>query len=104
MTNHVTFSDQDVSAKFPANKICNQKYNIITFLPKVCQLLPFRVAGGYVCVHITLPSSLQVFYEQFKFFINLYFLVVALTQFIPQLRIGYLYTYWAPLVSWGGQG
>lgn len=41
---------------------------------------------------------LKVFYEQFKFFINLYFLAVALTQFIPELRIGYLYTYWAPLV------
>jgi len=40
-----------------------------------------------------------VLYEQFKFFINLYFLVVALTQLIPALRIGYLYTYWAPLVS-----
>ncbi|XP_064393345.1 probable phospholipid-transporting ATPase IIB isoform X2 [Halichondria panicea] len=39
----------------------------------------------------------KILYEQFKFFLNLYFLVVALTQFIPQLRIGYLYTYWAPL-------
>ena len=28
----------------------------------------------------------------------LYFLVIALTQFIPVLRIGYLYTYWGPLV------
>ena len=24
---------------------------------------------------------------------------MALSQFIPQLRVGYLYTYWAPLVS-----
>jgi len=29
-----------------------------------------------------------VFYEQFKFFFNLYFLLVALSQFIPALKIG----------------
>lgn len=28
----------------------------------------------------------------------MYFLVVATSQFIPELRIGYLYTYWGPLV------
>ena len=41
----------------------NQKYNAFTFLP-------------------------IVFYEQFKFFFNLYFLLVALSQFIPALKIG----------------
>lgn len=40
----------------------------------------------------------QVLYQQFKFFLNLYFLVVACSQFVPSLKIGYLYTYWAPLV------
>ena len=49
----------------------------------------------YICMYV----CTQVLYEQFKFFINLYFLVIALTQLIPALRIGYLYTYWAPLVS-----
>ena len=44
-------------------------------------------------------SRFQVLFQQFKFFLNLYFLVIAFTQFIPQLRIGYLYTYWGPLVS-----
>jgi phospholipid-translocating ATPase len=34
----------------------------------------------------------MVFYEQFKFFFNLYFLLVALSQFIPALKIG-----WFPL-------
>ena len=29
----------------------------------------------------------------------MYFLVVAMSQFINELRIGYLYTYWGPLVS-----
>ena len=28
------------------------------------------------------------FYEQFKFFFNLYFLLVALSQFVPALKIG----------------
>lgn len=42
---------------------------------------------------------IQVLYDQFKFFLNLYFLVMACSQFIPALKIGYLYTYWGPLVS-----
>ncbi|CAH1710643.1 unnamed protein product [Chironomus riparius] len=54
------------------NEIRNQKYNIITFLP-------------------------LVLFEQFRFFLNLYFLVMALSQFIPSVKIGYLYTYWGPL-------
>lgn len=58
--------------QFPANTIRNQKYNIITFLP-------------------------LVLYQQFKFFLNLYFLIMAMSQFVPDIRIGYLYTYWGPL-------
>ncbi|XP_017310328.1 probable phospholipid-transporting ATPase IIB [Ictalurus punctatus] len=58
--------------KYPKNAIKNQKYNILTFVP-------------------------GVLYQQFKFFLNLYFLVVACSQFVPSLKIGYLYTYWAPL-------
>ena len=27
----------------------------------------------------------------------MFFLIMALSQFIPQLQIGYLYTYWGPL-------
>lgn len=46
-------------------------------------------------LHLCSP---QVLYQQFKFFLNLYFLVVACSQFVPSLKIGYLYTYWAPLV------
>jgi phospholipid-translocating ATPase len=57
---------------YPKNVICNQKYNIITFIP-------------------------LVLFRQFNFFLNLYFLIMALTQFIPSLRIAPLYTYWAPL-------
>ncbi|KAG6877633.1 hypothetical protein C0993_005454 [Termitomyces sp. T159_Od127] len=59
-------------SRFPANIVRNQKYNAFTFLP-------------------------IVFYEQFKFFFNLYFLLVALSQFVPALKIGYIVTYIAPL-------
>lgn len=58
---------------YPSNAISNAKYNALSFIP------------------VTL-------FEQFKFFFNLYFLLVALSQFIPSLRIGFLSTYIAPLV------
>lgn len=59
--------------KYPSNCIMNNKYNVVTFFP-------------------------IILYEQFKFFFNLYFLLVALSQAIPQLRIGYLSSYVVPLV------
>ncbi|SCU81654.1 LANO_0B03796g1_1 [Lachancea nothofagi CBS 11611] len=58
--------------KYVPNAISNAKYNPVTFIP-------------------------IILYEQFKFFFNLYFLVVALSQAIPQLRIGYLSSYIVPL-------
>ncbi|THH33355.1 hypothetical protein EUX98_g813 [Antrodiella citrinella] len=63
---------EKVQKKFPPNIVRNQKYNVVTFLP-------------------------IVFYEQFKYFFNLYFLLVALSQFIPALKIGLIATYIAPL-------
>lgn len=54
-----------LQSKFAPNIVRNQKYNVFTFLP-------------------------IVFYEQFKFFFNLYFLLVALSQFVPALRTGAL--------------
>ncbi|KAI5966540.1 NEO1 [Candida pseudojiufengensis] len=57
---------------YPSNSISNAKYNPITFIP-------------------------LILYEQFKFFFNLYFLIVALSQIVPQLRIGYLSSYIVPL-------
>lgn len=59
--------------RYPSNSIMNNKYNAVTFIP-------------------------IILYEQFKFFFNLYFLLVALSQAIPQLRIGYLSSYVVPLV------
>ncbi|KAF5335007.1 hypothetical protein D9611_010004 [Ephemerocybe angulata] len=61
-----------LQSRYPPNTVRNQKYNVFTFLP-------------------------VVFYEQFKFFFNLYFLLVALSQFIPALKIGFIVTYVAPL-------
>ncbi|WFC97233.1 P-type phospholipid transporter [Malassezia brasiliensis] len=58
--------------RFAPNVVRNQKYSVVTFLP---------------CV----------LYEQFKFFFNLYFLLVALSQFVPALKIGFLATYIVPL-------
>ncbi|CAF1330163.1 unnamed protein product [Adineta steineri] len=58
---------------YPENVIRNQKYNFITFIP-------------------------MVLFEQFRVFLNLYFLVMACTQFYPVFRVGPLYTYWAPLI------
>ncbi|KAK7684500.1 hypothetical protein QCA50_012447 [Cerrena zonata] len=63
---------EKLQKRYPPNIVRNQKYNAFTFLP-------------------------IVFYEQFKFFFNLYFLLVALSQFIPALKIGFIATYIAPL-------
>ncbi|KAJ4302142.1 putative aminophospholipid-translocase [Collariella sp. IMI 366227] len=60
------------STRFPPNSVSNAKYTAWNFLP------------------ITL-------YNEFSFFFNMYFLLVALSQAIPALRIGYLSTYIAPL-------
>ncbi|XP_048481899.1 probable phospholipid-transporting ATPase IIB [Plutella xylostella] len=72
LCSRVIYLGQLPDEEYPPNHICNQKYSLITFLP-------------------------LVLYEQFRFFLNLYFLVMALSQFIPSVRIGYLYTYWGPL-------
>uniref|UniRef100_A0A8C7VPB6 Phospholipid-transporting ATPase n=1 Tax=Oncorhynchus mykiss TaxID=8022 RepID=A0A8C7VPB6_ONCMY len=58
--------------RYPRNVINNQKYNFFTFLP-------------------------GVLFNQFKYFFNLYFLLLACSQFVNELRLGALYTYWVPL-------
>ncbi len=58
--------DRDANSsttKYPANVVRNQKYTLWNFL-------------------------FVVLYEQFRYFFNLYFLVVALSQFIPPLQVG----------------
>ena len=61
----------DFSA-YPSNEINNCRYNLVTFFPKA--LL-----------------------EQFKLFFNIYFLAVAVSQFIPVLKVGFIFIYFAPL-------
>jgi len=51
-----------------------------------------------IFIRILIEIYFQVLYQQFKFFLNLYFLIMAMSQFVPELRLGYLYTYWGPLV------
>ena len=58
---------------YPTNCMNNQKYNLFSFLPKVL-------------------------YNEFKMFFNMFFLVIALSQFIPFLKVGLLVTYIAPLI------
>jgi len=57
---------------FPSNTLNNQKYNIITFIP-------------------------VVLFNQFKQFYNLFFLMICISQMIPDLRIGFIATYITPL-------
>ncbi|KAI5803993.1 P-type ATPase-like protein [Peziza echinospora] len=61
------------ASKYPSNIVSNHKFTPFTFLP------------------LTL-------YHEFSFFFNLYFLLVALSQIIPPLRIGYLSSYIVPLI------
>ncbi|KAG0648538.1 putative phospholipid-transporting ATPase NEO1 [Hyphodiscus hymeniophilus] len=61
------------SARFPPNAVSNAKYTPWSFLPRTL-------------------------YNEFSFFFNMYFLLVALSQVVPALRIGYLSTYIVPLV------
>lgn len=70
-TRHVTVG-QKQTARFPTNAISNAKYTPWSFLPRTL-------------------------FNEFKFFFNMYFLLVAMSQIIPALRIGYLSTYVAPL-------
>lgn len=60
-------------SKYPANIVSNAKYTPWSFLP-------------------------MTLYNEFRFFLNIYFLLVALSQIIPYLRIGYMSTYILPLV------
>ncbi|KAJ3238859.1 putative aminophospholipid-translocase [Chytriomyces hyalinus] len=69
----VSLRMQSATTIYPPNVVRNQKYTMLSFVP-------------------------VVLYHQFKFFFNLYFLLVALSQLIPALKIGLLFSYVAPLV------
>lgn len=58
--------------RFPDNAVRNSKYNALTFFPRAL-------------------------YEEFRMFYNIFFLLIAISQLIPALRVGYLVTYIGPL-------
>ena len=60
--------------RYPANVVSNAKYTAWSFLPKTL-------------------------YNEFSYFLNMYFLLVALSQILPFLRIGYMATYIVPLAT-----
>ena len=64
---------QPTKQRHPHNAAANTKYSLVFFVPKV--LL-----------------------EQFRYFFNIYFLLVALSQYCPPFEIGLRFTYIAPLV------
>ncbi|KIV85189.1 hypothetical protein PV11_00916 [Exophiala sideris] len=63
---------QGQKKRYPTNVVSNAKYTAWSFLPRTL-------------------------YNEFSFFLNVYFLLVALSQVIPYLRIGYMSTYIVPL-------
>ncbi|CUV04596.1 unnamed protein product [Cryptosporidium hominis] len=69
----IHLSGRTLPSKFVPNVVCNQKYSLITFIPKVL-------------------------FDQFSNFFNFFYLIVALLQLIPELRTGPLFTYIAPLL------
>lgn len=71
-SNRTVAVGQVQASKFPPNAVSNAKYTPWSFLPRTL-------------------------YNEFSYFFNMYFLLVALSQVIPALRIGYLSTYIAPL-------
>ena len=58
--------------RYPANIVSNAKYTAWSFLPRTL-------------------------YNEFSYFLNIYFLLVALSQIFSFLRIGYMSTYIVPL-------
>ncbi|KAI4180731.1 MAG: hypothetical protein L6R41_007042 [Letrouitia leprolyta] len=69
---HITVG-QYPPPRFPPNAVSNAKYTAWSFLPRTL-------------------------YNEFSFFFNMYFLLVALSQLIPPLRISYVSTYVVPLI------
>ena len=60
---HIGLDGRCNPRSYPTNRQNNQKYNIITLVP-------------------------YVLWDQFKMFYNFFFLMIGLSQFIPQLKVG----------------
>ena len=68
----IKFTGETTPLIFAPNIVRNQKYSVFSLIP-------------------------VVLWNQFKFFSNLFFLLIAISQAVPQLRVGFLFTYVAPL-------
>ena len=68
----VYFNNQQLNITNWSNQEENNKYNLITFIP-------------------------IVLFNQFKQFGNFFYLIMSASQFIPELKIGFLFTYISPL-------
>lgn len=69
----ITFNGNSFPNVNSPNVIRNQKYSALTLVP-------------------------VVLFQQFCFFSNLFFLAISLSQLIPDLKVGFMFTYVAPLV------
>ncbi|KAK1934776.1 putative phospholipid-translocating P-type ATPase [Babesia divergens] len=69
---YVSIRGGSIPRNFVCNGVKNTKYNVVTFLP-------------------------YVLYEQFKVFMNLFYLLISLSQLIPDLAVESAITYFGPL-------
>ena len=83
----INLNGRQTSSRHVPNLVKNQKYNVLTIVP-------------------------IVLYNQFKYFFNMFYLLIAVSQFVPALKVGrdsrflnssdlsilgYLFTYVGPL-------
>ena len=68
----IGFRDTSYNKTNWSNKVENHKYNVLLFLP-------------------------TVIYNQFKQFGNFFYLIMTISQFIPEIKVGFLFAYLSPL-------
>ena len=68
----VHFNEPEYNITNWSNQEENNKYNLITFVP-------------------------VVLFNQFKQFGNFFYLIMSISQFFPELKVGFLFTYISPL-------
>ena len=68
----IYFNNPELNITNWSNQEENNKYNLITFFP-------------------------VVLFNQFKQFGNFFYLIMSISQFIPELKVGFLFTYISPL-------
>jgi phospholipid-translocating ATPase len=65
---------EKVESTFCSNRINNQKYSLVSFIPKAL-------------------------FNEFKYFYNFFFLMITVSQFYQPLKVGFTFTYVAPLAT-----